>query len=250
LETQRVIDPRMLEAISARGWPAAESAALGGWRLHASAGQSGRLNTCWPHAPSGQAVDDSIAAVEAWYAARGMAARFKLIQEIAAPADLADRLARRGYRPGEPPTLTMVGGLAGEADPDAVIAAAPGPDFQRIFADPAFGDAADARERLGALARIPRPRGYALIALDGEAAAVGALAVEGAWAGFLGMRTAPRFRRRGLARRVFRALMAHAAGAGATRGYLQVDETNASAIALYAAEGFETAYRYRYWTKG
>ena len=37
--------------------------------------------------------------------------------------------------------------------------------------------------------------------------------------------------------------------AGAQRGYLQVDEDNASAIALYQAEGFVGSYLYRYWTR-
>ena len=144
----------------------------------------------------------------------------------------------------------MTGPLRGEADADADIAAAPGPEFQHMFADPAFGDAVDARERLDALARIPSPRGYALISLDDQPAAIGACAIDGAWAGVLGMRTAPAFRRRGLARRVFRALMAHAASAGATHGYLQVEAANAAAVALYEAGGFQTRYRYEYWSKG
>jgi ribosomal protein S18 acetylase RimI-like enzyme len=65
----------------------------------------------------------------------------------------------------------------------------------------------------------------------------------------MGMRTAPAFRRRGLARRLFRTLAAFAQGAGASRGYLQVDDDNASAIALYRAEGFVPAYLYRYWSR-
>jgi ribosomal protein S18 acetylase RimI-like enzyme len=85
--------------------------------------------------------------------------------------------------------------------------------------------------------------------VGGAPAAVGVCAVEGEWAGILGMRTAPAFRRRGLARGVFRALAGHAAALGARRGYLQVDERNVAAIALYASEGFEAAYVYRYWSR-
>lgn len=241
-------DPRVLEPIAARGWPAAESAKLGGWRLHASAGQSGRINTCWPLEAPDRDIDAAIAAAEAWYGARGFAPRFKIVEGCSHPPDLAERLAARGYRP-RTPTLTMVGPLAGAIDPDAAIAAAPEPAFRRVFADPAFGADEDAAERLAALARIPPPRGFALITVDGAPAAVGACAIERDWAGIMGMRTAPSFRRRGLARRIFRTLTAFAAASGARQGYLQVDEDNASAIALYEAEGFVSKYLYRYWVR-
>ena len=242
-------DPQVLEPIAARGWPAAEIAKLGGWRLHASAGQSGRINTCWPLDAPDRDIDAAIAAAEAWYAARGFAPRFKIVEGCSHPPDLAERLAARGYGP-RTPTLTMVGPLAGEVDPDATIAAAPESAFQRVFADPAFGADEDAAERLAALARIPPPRGFALITVDGAPAAVGACAIERDWAGIMGMRTAPTFRRRGLARRIFRTLTAFATACGARQGYLQVDEGNASAIALYEAEGFVSKYLYRYWAKG
>ncbi len=241
-------DPRVLEPIAARGWPAAESAELGGWRLHASAGQSGRINTCWPLDAPDRDIDAAIAAAEAWYRARGFAPRFKIVEGCSHPPDLAERLAARGYAP-RTPTLTMVGPLAGEVDPDATIAADPGEAFQRVFADPAFGADADAAERLAALARIPPPRGFALITVAGAPAAVGACAIERDWAGIMGMRTAPTFRRRGLARRIFRTLTAFAKASGARQGYLQVDEDNASAIALYEAEGFVSKYLYRYWVR-
>jgi GNAT superfamily N-acetyltransferase len=241
-------DPRSLEGVAARGWTATESAALGGWSLYAASGKSGRINTCWTHGAPDREVEAAIDAAEAWYAARGIRPRFKLIDAIVSPGDLAQRLTRRGYS-ANTPTLTMVGPLAGAPDPEVVIHSTPIPEYERLFADPSFGDAVDARERLDALARIPTPRGFALISVDGEAAAIGACTVEGEWAGFIGMRTTPAFRRRGLARRAFRALAGFAIGAGARRGYLQVEAGNASAITLYASEGFETAYRYEYWAK-
>jgi len=242
------VDPRLIEPIAARGWPAAETDALGGWRLHASAGQSGRINTCWALEPADRPVDEAIEAAEAWYRARGLKPRFKVIEGCGAPKDLARRLARRGYT-SNTPTLTMTGPLAGQTDPDVVVAARTCAGFRRVFADPSFGHADDARERLEALERIPSPRGYALLRRERRPAAVGTCAIEGEWAGFLGMRTAPAFRRQGLARRLFRSLVAFAADAGASRGYLQVDEGNAPAIALYESEGFEANYLYRYWVR-
>jgi GNAT superfamily N-acetyltransferase len=243
-----LIDPHVIEPIAARGWPAAQSAELGGWRLYASAGQSGRINTCWTLESPDRGVDEAIAAAEAWYVARGLPPRFKIVEADQASLDVIARLRRRGYR-SDTPTLTMAGPLAGEIDPEATVAASTCDAFARVFADPSFGHEADAAERLGALGRIPPPRGFALIRRGGEPAAVGACAVDGDWAGVMGMRTAPAFRRQGLARRLFRTLTAFAASAGAHRGYLQVDQDNVSAIALYEAEGFESGYLYRYWSR-
>ena len=242
------VDARVLEPIAARGWRAAECDELGGWRLHASAGQSGRINSCWPLAPPDRPAGAAIAAVERWYRARGLPPKFKIAGARTAPPDLEARLARRGYVAGAP-TLTMVGALVGEPDPRTTIEPRPGGAYRRLFADPSFGDGADARERLEALGRMPAPRGFASISLNGAAAAIGACVVDGEWAGVIGMRTAPGHRRRGLARRVLRALSDFARRNGASRGYLQVEAANAPAIGLYRSEGFETGYAYRYWTK-
>ena len=240
--------PALIEPIAARGWRAAVCERLGGWRLYASAGLSGRLNTCWPLGDPGMPPDAAIVAAEAWYAARRLPPRFKLTEGLAHPADLAARLERRGYVRSIA-TLTMVGPLLGSPDPDVAIESDVGRDFREVFADPIFGPHSDAAERVEALGRIPQPRGYALARVAGAPAAVGACAVEGRWAGLMAMRTSPAYRRRGLARRVFRGLCAFARESGAQQGYLQVEEDNPSAIALYRSEGFENRYAYHYWAK-
>jgi ribosomal protein S18 acetylase RimI-like enzyme len=60
------------------------------------------------------------------------------------------------------------------------------------------------------------------------------------------MRTEVPFRRRGLARAVIRRLAAWARNAGAKRIYLQVEDDNAAAQALYRPFGAALAYRYWY----
>ncbi|WP_241683064.1 N-acetyltransferase [Actinomadura sp. J1-007] len=68
----------------------------------------------------------------------------------------------------------------------------------------------------------------------------------GEWLGIYAMAVAPEARRRGLARRVLRALMAWGRERGCTRAYLVVVERNEAARALYESEGFEPAGGYHY----
>jgi N-acetylglutamate synthase len=236
-----------LEAVSARAWPAARATALGGWRLNASAGFSGRINACWPLGDPGVDLDDAIGRAEGWYARHALPSLFKIVDAACLPATLPARLAALGYRP-HTETIMMIGPAAGSPDPAVVASDVLDPDFAAVFAATAHGPG-DARERLETLGRVPRPRAFARLDAAGSPAAIGACAAEGEWAGVFAMRTDPRFRRQGLASRILASLMAFAAEAGAVRAWLQVEAENAGAIALYEAAGFGAAYRYQYWSR-
>ena len=237
-----------LEDIAARAWPAARTGRQGGWRLNASSGFSGRINACWPLEAPELPLDDAVAAVEAWYAARGLPSLFKIVESACAPDGLIGRLTALGYRP-RTETMMMTGPTETVAADTAIRVVREVDDtFAAVFSATAT-DLGDSAERLDTLARIPMPRGFARADIAGEPAAIGACAVEGEHAGVFAMRTDPRFRRRGLARRVLSALLADAAASGATRAWLQVEANNAGAIALYAEAGFVEAYRYRYWER-
>jgi RimJ/RimL family protein N-acetyltransferase len=60
---------------------------------------------------------------------------------------------------------------------------------------------------------------------------------------------APTARRQGLARGVVAALAGWAGQLGAHRAYLQVEERNTAATALYAGLGFTTHHSYFTWTQ-
>ena len=241
------LDPRLLEIVADRAWPARQSGALGGWRLNASDGWSRRINACWPLGEPGLPVDEAIDATEAFYAEHGLPACFKLADGAVVPGNLSEHLRARGYYPTHG-TLVMVGEVvAGPDDPAVTLSDVPDPAFEAVLAASAAGNLADARERLDALARIPAPARFARLDLDGEVAALGASAVDGDWAGIFGMRTLPDHRRKGLARRILGALLAEAQALGARQAYLQVEADNAPAIALYSGLGFTPAYGYRYW---
>jgi GNAT superfamily N-acetyltransferase len=242
-----VIDPTLLEPLADDAWPARERARLGGWRLNASSGRSMRINACWPLAAPDREVEAALDATEAWFAERGLPPRFKLTDGVVEPADLAKRLAGRGYTPCKT-TLVMLGPTGGEGDPAIRVSDAPDATFEAVFTATA-GDPEDGRERLEALSRIPAPARFARLDIDGAPAAIGASAIGGGYAGIFGMRTVPDHRRKGLARRVLRALLAEAGTLGAERAWLQVEADNAPAVALYADEGFKPGYRYSYWVR-
>ncbi len=238
-----MIDPTILEPIADDAWPARERERLGGWRLNASSGHSMRINACWPLGAPDRDPEAAIEAVEAWFSARGLPPRFKLTDGVVAPADLA----ARGYGGGKE-TLVMAGGTTGEGDPSVRLLSTPDATFEAVFTASA-GDPEDGRERIEALGRMPPPACFAKLDIDGAPAAIGVAALGGGFAGVFGMRTVPAHRRKGLARRVLRALLAEARQRGVERAWLQVEADNAPAIALYADEGFEPAYRYHYWSR-
>lgn len=242
-----MIDPAILEPLADDAWPARERERLGGWRLNASLGRSMRINACWPLGAPDRDPEVALDAVEAWFVQRGLPPRFKLTDGVVAPSDLAEHLSARGYAPCKE-TVVMLGPTGGTGDAAVRLSTTPDATFEAVFTATA-GDPEDGRERLDALGRIPAPARFARLDVDGAPAAIGCGAIGGGFAGVFGMRTAPDHRRKGLARRVLRALLSEAKGLGADRAWLQVEADNAPAIALYADEGFAPAYRYRYWTR-
>jgi GNAT superfamily N-acetyltransferase len=240
-------DIRALEAISARAWPAAHEEGRGAWKLYATSGYSGRINSCWPLGDPGLGLPDAIASAERWYADHGLHCAFKIVDAPGIAPGLSDQLAPLGYRPNTE-TVMMVAPASGRLDPIINISAELDPGFVTLFSA-AAPDPGDARERLETLARIPRPRAFARADVEGAPAAVGACGVDAEWAGLFSMRTSADFRRRGLARRVLLTLLDWAAEAGARRVWLQVEADNTAALRLYEAAGFEEAYRYRYWRR-
>lgn len=79
------------------------------------------------------------------------------------------------------------------------------------------------------------------------AVAIGRCVVDGRWAGFTAVEVAPDYRRRGLARTVMAALARQALAEGASAAYLQVEEDNPGAQALYDGLGFTTHHSYHHW---
>ena len=87
---------------------------------------------------------------------------------------------------------------------------------------------------------------FASVRRDGRTIATGRLSVADGWGGLTAIEVDPACRRTGLGTAVTAGLAAQAAARGAERIFLQVEEGNAVARALYVRCGFAGRHRYHY----
>ena len=77
--------------------------------------------------------------------------------------------------------------------------------------------------------------------------AIGRCVVDGRWAGFAAVTVDPAHRREGLATAVMAALARRALEEGASAAWLQVEDDNAGARALYDRMGFAAHHAYHHY---
>jgi GNAT superfamily N-acetyltransferase len=230
---------RALEDVGYAIWVSPEVEELDGWRLRHAHGLTGRANSVFPNALGALPLEEKVARVEAWYAARDQPPRFQLT-DGSLPAGLAKTLHARGYEAAGSPVSVETSELPKlAADPRVELREELDDDWVELWsATRGSSDIATARALLTgspgrtAFARVP-------------GAAVGRAVVTGTWLGITSMVTLPDARRRGYARAIVESLIAWGRDAGATHGFLQTD--SAVARALYAQFGWREQYTYRYW---
>lgn len=222
---------------------------IGPWILGLRPGSIGRAHSAAPLAHTLVRDEGLIARIEAAYRAHGMAATFRL-PDVDGLSGVAEALAERGYGPQQP-TLVMTADLdqaAAVAERgQAVSLEAPDEAWAAVFLGEGF-DPDDGAQRVAVLSKSP---GAAFAAVrDAEGThAVGAMSLAEGWASLHGMRTRRARRGEGLAGQVVACLARAARAQGATQIFLQVEEGNAPARALYARAGFTPLWRYQYWRR-
>lgn len=218
-----------------------------GWLLPMDTGTVGRAHSAVPlhHGVHDPLLIDTIAQR---YRDAGLRPVFRL-PDVAAFDAWWPLLAERGFR-REQPTLTQTGALDGllqlasEADG---LSLDPRPDaaWMAMFLGEGL-DPVDGASRSRALARAEGTL-FASLREDGQTLACGAACYAEGWLSMHGLRTAASQRGRGLAGRMIHAMALEAQRRGITRAFLQVDGSNAPALALYRRAGMETAWTYAYW---
>jgi GNAT superfamily N-acetyltransferase len=244
---------REIEEVSARAWPPLHVADLDGWVLRAAGGVTGRANSVWPRAHGGaRTIDEKLAAADDFYAANGLPTVLQL-SPAAAPADLAAELARRRYAITRAPRSVQIADLEEVLSVGdslrAQISEVLTEDWYDTVAEVNTSFAAQREAARAMLRGVGQSSAYAVVTIDGVAAAVGRGVWDGEWLGIFNMATRPAYRRQGGAAAVLAALAEWALARRASRAYLQMDADNNAAPLLYAKAGFAPAYEYAFWAK-
>ncbi|TCB97629.1 GNAT family N-acetyltransferase [Micromonospora zingiberis] len=242
-----------LELAADEAWPAPVRARLGDWLLRAADGWTGRANSALPVGDPDRPLPAALDAVERWYADRGQPALVNTPLPLAAP--VGAELDKRGWdsRPTvlvqtapltalQTPTAGPAGGAAPAADV-VELDGGPSDEWLAVAAGRKGGLPEAARHVLTAVDQVRFAHAYA----DGTLVAVGRGTVtgHGRWLGLSLIEVLPAARGQGHATAVVRALGRWADATGATDAFLQVEQHNAPAVALYRKLGFVTHHTYR-----
>ena len=233
-----------LEEMNFNAWPALKTVHYDGWIIRCTGGASRRPNSVNCLRTSTIPLGEKISAAEVMYERWQQRAVFRLTP--LADDGLDRLLEQRGYIVEEP-TLVQ----------HAPIQPTTARQIVQVFAtvDEAWIEAAtqvrgltgrDAAVFAMQHRAVAIDSGWALVEVNGQAAAVGTVAIERAWAGLHGIHVAKGVRRLGFARQLTEGLLGFAYARGARRAWLQVAQANAAALPLYHRLGFRTAYSYHH----
>lgn len=243
-----------IEQIAAFGWRAIETARLGDWLLRASGGFTQRANSALAIGDPGVDLERAIDLASDWFAERGLPPRVLQIDGVS-PNGLDRALQAHGWELGVEVHL-MTGEVAHalRAMPNVihdVIGSGLELRLDEAPDDAWYGCYLDGASISDAGRQVVETHPAVVFASlrEGDGAvAVARAAVDARWTGLFAVAVAPERRRAGLGAAITLATLKEAARRGGRHVYLQVEQTNAAAVALYERLNLRVHHNYRYWT--
>ena len=224
-------------------WPALDTLLFGDWTLRFANGYSGRANSASALRHGAVLGDAEVAEIVRLYRRAGLTPAIRLTP-LADPA-IETRLAASGWvaRTRSIGMLRQIGG-PWPIDPAAVLAETP----PRSWLDGISSLQEPSKRNPGHLAaivgRIRLPVAFATLEQERIPLAYGMAAMDRGWTEIGSIMVHPDARGKGVGRRLVTALLGWAQAAGTERVFLQVEASNAVAIALYRSLGFADLYPY------
>ena len=242
------IEPIRIEEAGLNALQTTQQLFYDGWLLRVSPGKAKRARSVNPHFGSSLPLDAKIDHCEGIYRERALPVLFRMTP-FARPDVLEAALEVRGYVAFDA-TLVQLRSLAEVPRPaprtDVVLATPPIAEFVEAVGELRGSTAGERAAHLERLSCTPLSMCAIMASIDGRVVAAGQAAIDGGLAGIYDMTTAAAWRRRGLASLIVESLLAWAARQHATHAFLQVNDDNAPALAVYRRFGFVTAYAYHY----
>ncbi len=244
-----------LEELTLNTAPATHQAFYDGWVLRASGTDTRRANSATALQSSNLPLEQKIAYTEAWYRTYGQSAIFRLTAAFS-PADLDATLEARGYT-READTFVMTLDLAGGVSQDEPVLPAGAKLVERTVSE-----GLDDVHRMRAVtpehherdtqrqALWKGPQRFVSLKTINGVASTGMARMEAGHIGIFSMRTAGNARGKGYATLLVAHLLAWGREQGASKAFLQVDQANEAAIAVYQKFGFTPAYSYWHRVQG
>lgn len=231
--------PLTLERVCADAWPPLVRVDVGGWRLRAAGGYTGRANSALPLGDPGVPMAVALKTVRAFSDEHGIRPYVQVISGSAVESDLRAHGWRVNTAHAKGAETHVLVGPTRPAPGDVQDTPPPG------WLDAAVGGTPTAAQA-HVLTSGPRV-GFATSWAGGEIAGVARGCVVGDFLHVAVLEVRPGYRRQGRAGALLAALDHWA---GVPNRVLQVATDNKAAVALYRGQGLTESHRYRYWVDG
>jgi N-acetylglutamate synthase len=241
---------RRFEELSNNAWPALQTIQYDGWLLRFANGVTRRSNSVNMLYPSTLGPEEKIDHCERFYLSHNIAPCFK-VTSISDPADIDQRLARRGYALDSVISFQVmdISNIHHEPPGDMLIETELNPRWIDDFIRMNGFNPNRRPSYIGIMEQVRTPKCLLSLTRGNRTIGVGLGVAEDTFVGLFDIVVEQSYRQTGLGYRVVENLLGWGREQGALTAYLQVLTDNTPAMRLYEKMGFREQYRYWYRTK-